>query len=961
MRGLWAALAVLAVTAGLGGCPTAAPVEYVAGGTGETTLLRADPSVEVLSPVSNLSITGGTPVEVNWRVFARTRTSVINVIMDLDEDPNNGNEFVAFSNLALTESTALVDTTQLAHGTYHVGVVLEEVGQIVKFGYAAGLVIIDQRPDLFFLESSDPTVNSARGNVAFDRTEAINPHFTVTWQLNDPDSTDTVDVFLDPDDQPNGNEVFLFHSANQAGDSFSFDLPTLSFAAGVYRILALVSDGNNKFPFYAPGTIKLRARMAGALDLRGLDQTTSPVAGAVFEGFNPRDNAGSFVSSIGDVDGDGLTDFIILSQFGKSRYAVNVQRTGVGEAYLVYGRTKRFNGVINLNSTGTLFRGEIYMGVPEVSDPIRPSRGITSFAVLSDWDSDGVREMAFGLPFTDSASVGGFAFSSQGLNLAPLDPNGYFRTGAVVVAAGSSLRPDLGFPGGNVFNLAEFGTLGHIPFTCGICGTAGACPCFEGFYGPKAPAPLGGCPDTRFHQHLVSVSGTPSAGGVRLGCRFSSADFGDQFGETVSAWDFDSIVMSVPNRDPLVSILHATQSIPGAGVISVFYCDVKSGFYPWTNGGAPPANTAVGYPGSAQSSGDRILPHGGPYHYVMDDLGFSPGYTVDTDDAEPCGFTVAADITTPEISVRFWSGLAGARLSNAKGIGDLNGDGLLDLLIGAPLANDGAGAVYIVLGRTRDLVMGGELRLEELALPMFGSNPGSQRIFDGIQIVGERGERIGQTQDNAGDFNHDGYNDIVMGSPLLNSRQGGAAVFFGSREVVNLTETEIPFMELPARGLGVIFVGEGETDLAGARVAGVGDVDGDGFDDILVAAPDRSVRADLDQDGYAEIDRTECGVVYLIYGAPDLSTRSTPGGQPGILNLAFTGTEALPGAVFIGRNSGDHLGAGLGLQGDRSLGIASAGDADGDGARDILIGSVSASPRDRALAGEVYLIYGVKD
>jgi hypothetical protein len=98
-----------------------------------------------------------------------------------------------------------------------------------------------------------------------------------------------------------------------------------------------------------------------------------------------------------------------------------------------------------------------------------------------------------------------------------------------------------------------------------------------------------------------------------------------------------------------------------------------------------------------------------------------------------------------------------------------------------------------------------------------------------------------------------------------------------------------------------------------------------------------------------------------VYGAHDLSTRITPGGRPGILELKYIGTQWLPGAVFIGSDSRDHIGAGLGLHGDRSFGIASAGDVDADGARDLLIGSVSAAPRSRAEAGEVYLLYGVRD
>jgi len=948
-RGLWVLVAGVGF---LTGCPgVQQPVEYIAGSTGDAMVLGDQASVEVLSPQSDLTITGGTPVEATWRATFRTRISTVDVIVDLDTDPDNGNEIVAYENLSITQSSALVDTTALDAGTYRVGVLIREVGEIVAYDYSGGRLVLNQRPRLYF--------TAPRNNYRFDRTPRINPSFDVAWVVTDPDSTVTTRIYLDPDasGDPDGDEILLRTGATVAqprsyAESFSFDLPTANFEAGTYRILAIVSDGSNDFAYYAPASIRLRQRLAGYIDLRDLHLPTSPVPGAVFEGFNPRDNAGSFVSSLRDLDSDGFDDVIMLAQFGKPNYESNIHRTGVGEAYLIYGRSTRFNGVINLNSTGVLFRGEVFCGVPEAYDPIRPSRGITSFALLSDWDRDTVRELAFGLPFTDSVRAD---------VLAVLDPDGYFRTGAVIIASASVLRPDLGFPGGNIIHLGHIGTLPHVPLK------ELNPPPPEGFVGPKASLALaGGGGVTLFHEHLVNPAGAEiTLGGRRLGCRISTNDVGDCCGETISSWDFDSIIISVPNRDPGVATLTnigTGRSIPGAGVVSIYYCEKDRGFHPWWEDNAPAANTDFNYPGMQASIDKPLLPHGGPYHYIIDDFRLyplgsgrwssgSPGYLVDPDDAEPWYLTSAGGAPNEDVTTRIWGEQPGGRTGNAIGMkGDFNADGIRDILIGSPMSHEGAGACFIVLGRLRDLMRGGELRIEELGLPMDASGYASNRILDGIRVIGNRGDRLGQSQDDAGDFNNDGIADVVIGSPLLNQRRGGAAVFFGSRDVINLTQEEIPFNEIPSRGLGVIFVGEEEGDMAGMRVASAGDVDGDGNDDLLIAAPHRSVKLDIDLDGTLEIDRTDCGVVYLIYGSPSLS---------GTISLSLTGTERLPGAVFIGRNSGEQLAAGLGEHGDRSYGMAGAGDIDGDGFGDLLLGSVRASPRDRERAGEVYLIYGV--
>ncbi len=936
---LWAIAVATASLAQIAGCPLTdveGGSQVIPGGTGDPRPIGSTASVEVLAPGDvSISITGGTPVEIVWRIVSTTNFATVDVFLDVDQDPLNDNELFVDRGLAITETTRIADTALLEAGTYFVGVLLNERGVPSAFDYAAGRLIVNQRPLVTF--------QSPRGNLEFDRSSRITPTIEVTWTLEDPDNQVTTQVFLDPDASANGNEFLLRESTSQTGDSFTFDLPTATLDAGVYRIILIVDDGADQIEFAAPAQVVLRSRLSGFVDLRPLGTEASEIEGAVFEGFNPRDNAGSFVSGTGDQDADGFDDFIVLSQFGKPQFQSNTSRTGVGEAYFVFGRSQRFTGKINLNSTGTLFRGNVYTGVPEAIDPIRPSRGITSFAVLSDWDNDGLREFAFGLPFTDSIP------SPQGI---PLDSAGWFRTGGVVITASSSIRPDLNFPGGSVIGLGDIGTLRHVNH----CPSGEEAPCEEGFIGPKRPAtPLG----STFWRHFAFCNdAVPNFGSIAMGCRVGSNEFGDAFGESISAYQFDGLIMSAPNRDPGISTLrNATRniSIPNAGSVHVWFTGRIGGDWPWDGKQAPPTNPDVpAYTGLVDGDNADILPHDGPYHYIVNDFArytaaTSSGYTVAVGDAEPCNYDVNTEATPVFASTtRIYGTAPDGRLGGAKGVGDFNDDGIEDILIGNPLANDGDGSVFVVLGRLPLLVLNGELGLDELTFPL-NSEVGSARIFDGIRIVGSDKSRLGESQDAAGDFNNDGVADLLIGSPQLNDRQGGAAVIFGSRDIINYTQEEIPYDEIASRELGVIFVGESPEDLAGARVIGAGDVDGDGNDDILIAAPNRSVSLDIDQDGLLDIDRENCGVVYLIYGSPNLK---------GTFSLSEVGTEQLPGAIFIGRNSADFLGAGIGEQGDRATGISSAGDVDGDGRSELLLSSITASPRDRVRAGEAYLIYG---
>ncbi|GAF86851.1 unnamed protein product, partial [marine sediment metagenome] len=201
MRQLTAGSVGLAALVLLGGCPT--PYEYVAGGTGDVTRLAGQASVQVVSPVADLAITGGAPVEVNWTVVATTNFASIQIIFDLDQDdPDNGNEVVAEQGLLLSETTAILDTTDLAGRTYYIGVVLYEQNEIAAFGYAPGRLIVNQRTQFYFsrIVCQTPGIVSPSDNFVFDRTQRLTPQFYVEWTLLDPDSTVVVQVLLDPDD-----------------------------------------------------------------------------------------------------------------------------------------------------------------------------------------------------------------------------------------------------------------------------------------------------------------------------------------------------------------------------------------------------------------------------------------------------------------------------------------------------------------------------------------------------------------------------------------------------------------------------------------------------------------------------------------------------------------------------------------------------------------------------------------
>jgi hypothetical protein len=283
---------------------------------------------------------------------------------------------------------------------------------------------------------------------------------------------------------------------------------------------------------------------------------------------------------------------------------------------------------------------------------------------------------------------------------------------------------------------------------------------------------------------------------------------------------------------------------------------------------------------------------------------------------------------------------------------DLDGDGLVDLLVGAPGADEGgaaAGAVY---------VLGGDVPREaDLAVAR-------------TRLTGEAaGDQVGTAMALAGDVDGDGLEDLLVGARLSSSNgdtAGAAYLLLGPVSgVLSLT------------GADARLVGEAPGDGAGASVSGVGDVDGDGHADLLVGAygedsagsgagaaylllgpisgdldlgssdakllgegvGDRAGEAvagpgDLDGDGFAD----------LTVGAPREATGGSASGAVYVLLSAVAGTLSLSeaDAKLTGESSGRLLGTA----------IHGAGDVDGDGLGDLVVGAPGSGN------GEAFLLLG---
>lgn len=285
-----------------------------------------------------------------------------------------------------------------------------------------------------------------------------------------------------------------------------------------------------------------------------------------------------------------------------------------------------------------------------------------------------------------------------------------------------------------------------------------------------------------------------------------------------------------------------------------------------------------------------------------------------------CGFSYTtiykSYVSTEQRQIQIVGGQNGEQFGSSLATGDINGDGISDLVVGSPFYSKTGykwvGKVSVFFGAQLFNLKTIDLATSKPDLVMYGASEGDQ--FGGSVA--------------AGDYNNDGYDDVLVGAhnaSYAGMRTGRAYLFFG-KQGFSATELNVDF-----QGADIEFIGKNVGDSYGMSVALV-DINGDTFDDVLVGAPFA-----------VSIGGAKSGNVYGYFGKTYAVKR--------VYNTSIQlSHDNDAGVVFYGFDEGERFGSNISVM-----------DVSSDELSDVVISAYFAKGPGGAQAGKVYIYNGLKE